>query len=275
MKSRVFLLGIVACLSGWLAVGPVHAGSAEDCKMRFKQQVAACADAAMANPARSPSDYSFWKDCTDRYKGELDACTGGGGDRSASTGASTMQPPAGCAAAKVAIDWILVKDAGARQSYNSAIARGRTVLEALIYAQRHNPNAQADLQACPGWAESYARALGAGQSLGAAAPQPPQQQETDLNCVILGPPTNDFAQMTAKGFNQWHWTIPVRQTCRAPVRVRFCLHQNNGFVKKAEHTYGPGFTQMDVVEFYVPYDLPGPDPIWVKCRPGDPCDIGC
>ena len=63
--------------------------------------------------------------------------------------------PAGCEEAKVNIDWVMTRDFAARLNYRTA-RQSRSPLEAVIFAQRHNPNAQATIRRCAAWSGDYA-----------------------------------------------------------------------------------------------------------------------
>ena len=53
-----------------------------------------------------------------------------------------------CAEAKIAIDWVLNKNRGARETYDGVRRRGEPPLAAVIWAQHHNRHAQAMLREC-------------------------------------------------------------------------------------------------------------------------------
>jgi hypothetical protein len=150
-----------------------------------------------------------------------------------------------------------------------------------MFAQRHNRGAQNTISGCPGDAERIAREILGGAAAGAQAKADVNKDApADLACVQLGPATNNYAAVMAKAdpksqLHQWVWTIPVRDTCKTPVRVRFCLRGSQGRVQTADHTYGPGYTTMDTVRFFETTVPPGPAPIFLKCRLGERCELGC
>lgn len=269
MEHARRILGSLALLLG---LHGAPAALADACTDDYKKKVADCAMVEMSSPEHDPYDTSFWDTCRAKYKQEKESCGGG-------TAASRVGSGVGGACGKVRenVEWILVRDAGARGSFETARARGSSVFESLIYAQRHNRDAQKTLTDCPTDALAIANALLGG----APAPDNGQTDEaTDLACVQFGPATNNYAEVIAKAdpkykLHQWMWTIPVKNTCKKPVRVKFCLRGSQGKVQMRDHTYGAGYTTMNTVDFYEVTDPPGPAPVFLKCRPGTRCELGC
>lgn len=72
-------------------------------------------------------------------------------------GGAERTPP-DCSEARINIDWVMLKDAGAWRSYSQA-RRSQPPLAALLYAQRHNARAQESIRRCSGWAAAYATEL--------------------------------------------------------------------------------------------------------------------
>jgi hypothetical protein len=136
-------------LGGW--DGTALANSDEACKARFKEQVGACANEAIADPARDASDFSFWKACQAKYEPDLEDCLDGAG----TSGSSVSPPPTPeCGEAKTAIDWVFA-DVGATKTFARHRQSGKSPLDSVIGAQGHNPHAQQMLRDCPSWAANY------------------------------------------------------------------------------------------------------------------------
>ncbi|MEA2783207.1 MAG: hypothetical protein QOK29_4751 [Rhodospirillaceae bacterium] len=288
--SRGFLsLAIVAalvtiCIGASYPTTRTSAASAEACKAQYKERIGNCANEAIADPSRDPSDFGFWQVCTEKYKSDYDACRSSNASTGASIGAA---PPSGCEEAKIAIDWILIGDAGALNSYQRAIKQGKPQLEALLYAQRHNPHAQEMIKKCAGWGVPYAGSIPASATIKGPAINgpgsgggPSGDGDWDPSCIVIGPVTQNYAQKKAQSADGtvplWSWTIPVGVNCKKPVRVPFCLHQDNDFIQLQEHIYGPGYLTISPVIFNViANDPPASTPVWLKCQLGLPCDLRC
>lgn len=68
--------------------------------------------------------------------------------------------PPGCREAKINIDWVLFKDAGAKGTYQAYRRRGESPVDAVISAQGHDPHAQQTIRDCYGWAQAYIASKG-------------------------------------------------------------------------------------------------------------------
>ncbi|GEP07381.1 hypothetical protein MOX02_54190 [Methylobacterium oxalidis] len=71
----------------------------------------------------------------------------------------TGPAPDNCASAKLNVDWVFT-DAGATRTYQGYRRAGRSPYDALHGAQDHNPAAQASLEQCRGWVETYLASRG-------------------------------------------------------------------------------------------------------------------
>jgi hypothetical protein len=80
--------------------------------------------------------------------------------------------PAGCdtAQARQNIDWVFV-DNGAFATFTSFLEDGSSLLDAVIGAQGHNPNAQAQIRSCAAWAASYIASTYGGAAAGVSSTQ--------------------------------------------------------------------------------------------------------
>lgn len=88
-------------------------------------------------------------------------------DRSGGGGQSRGGNDRVCAEAKINIDWVLFSDRGAYARFSQARGRGFSPLDAIIFAQSHNGNAQQTIMNCKDWATSY---LGGIPAAGAGGP---------------------------------------------------------------------------------------------------------
>ncbi|HEX7054100.1 MAG TPA: hypothetical protein VF211_09250 [Burkholderiales bacterium] len=70
--------------------------------------------------------------------------------------------PPECREAKINVDWVISRDAGARATYARLRAEGLSPIDAVIGAQGHNPHAQETLRLCAGWVSRYLAAQGMG-----------------------------------------------------------------------------------------------------------------
>jgi hypothetical protein len=62
--------------------------------------------------------------------------------------AAAPNDPAACREAKIGIHWVLALDEGARQTFDGAMRGGKSALEAVFWAQHHNPHAQDMIRRC-------------------------------------------------------------------------------------------------------------------------------
>ena len=53
-----------------------------------------------------------------------------------------------CKEAKIAVDWVLLEDAGTRSTFTNAIRSGSTTFDAVVFAQHHNRHAQDMIRGC-------------------------------------------------------------------------------------------------------------------------------
>lgn len=144
---RLFAVSFLA----FLAAISLAAADEATCKAEFKRQVGECANAAASDPARDPSDFTFWKACRQQHQPEYDRCMG----EANTTGASVDQPPTPqCQEAKIAIDWVF-SDSGATRTFVQNRNAGRSPYDSVIGAQGHNPHAQDMLRECAGWGSNY------------------------------------------------------------------------------------------------------------------------
>lgn len=132
------------CLSLLLAPGVVHSQvSLEQCRVEYNAAMKRClgrvndisAVAALIRKCRNLHDDKYQMCVTQASSGDARECNRD--------------------EAKINIDWVLFKDAGARATYNSFLQRGESSVDAVLSAQGHNPHAQQTIRNCRAWAKSY------------------------------------------------------------------------------------------------------------------------
>jgi len=176
------------------------------------------------------------------------------------TGASRLPPtgpertdltiPAGCAEAKKNIDWVMRYDARAWRSYGSA-RRSTGPYDSLLYAQRHNRNAQLTIARCAGWAEAYARSLERGRPLNPTTPgsnAPPSEGWMAFAVAVDG----TGIVVTSSGYPAiWQAERDVLSLCRArgarecqvvKIFSRGCSFIAGGRDARGRFVYGIGAT---------------------------------
>lgn len=95
--------------------------------------------------------------------------------------------------AKANLDWVFA-DAGARNSFTAARARGLSPLDAVLQAQGHNARAQQSLRDCAGWVEAQLAAKGAKRSKDDLPNR--RLSQADCKCLSVLP-----AQTNVRGYN--------------------------------------------------------------------------
>ena len=95
--------------------------------------------------------------------------------------------------AKANLDWVF-SDAGAKNTFAAARARGQSPLDAVLQAQGHNARAQQSLRDCAGWVEAQLAAKGAKRSKDDLPNRGLGQ--ADCKCLSVLP-----AQTNVKGYN--------------------------------------------------------------------------
>lgn len=113
-------------------------------------------------PARGQAEECRYDFDTKAFVGDC------GGD---STGGSTLGGAQNCDTqeAQIAVDWVF-QDVGALRTFQRFYGEGNSPLDSVIGAQGHNPGAQANLEACSGWAANYIATEYAGVIAGTTPP---------------------------------------------------------------------------------------------------------
>ncbi|MFZ1988366.1 MAG: hypothetical protein WAW96_01215, partial [Alphaproteobacteria bacterium] len=113
---------------------------AQDCGATSKATYKECLDrggSGAANSSLGNADFSYMETCTKQYKSDLAKCGGNQDELSQA-----------CREAKIGITWVLKLDAGARRTYESGLQSGMSSLDAVIWAQHHNPHQQQMIREC-------------------------------------------------------------------------------------------------------------------------------
>lgn len=202
MRSAGRSVGALALLclgaTGALVAGP-RSGGADTvvdrsgeayCQDVMNQAVAACiakGDPYHGGRSAGQADFSYIARCKADHQKDYDNCI------------ADMRPgacgPRAQQEAKINIDWVLQKDAGAQAQYRKFRANGQAPVDAVISAQAHNPHAQQTIRQCRDWAARYIAGLPQ-----PAPPAPPpgpmsrrQLTRDDCRCISILPTGNPDA----------------------------------------------------------------------------------
>lgn len=174
--------------------------------------------------------------CDAFVKPACERCVAGAGNRfvircadascSSFAGMDCVSPPADCSEAKQNVDWVLVKDGPALNTYFSARRAGESPFEALLTAQGHNPNAQASIRRCRAWVEEYLASAHpgkleppAGRPAAQGRPGTGAAEPFDLDCISVVDAVPGYAG------DGGLWYVDLYTENRCPVRVsgKFCV----------------------------------------------------
>jgi len=153
-RRALFAAGLASLLVVLPLLSTRSAGAgAGSCPDAAKASVTAClqrGQAAYANAALGQGDFAFMGACQAQYTKDLAQC---GAPAGGSNGGA-------CAEAKIDIAWVLQGDAGARATFQGGLQNGMSPLDAVIWAQHHDPHAQDVIRQCPSSVGLIASMLG-------------------------------------------------------------------------------------------------------------------
>lgn len=160
------------------------------CQDVVNKAVAACiaqGDPYHGGKSLGQADFSYIARCKADHQKDYDNCVAD--LRPGACGPRAQQE------AKINIDWVLQKDAGAQARYRKFRGDGQAPIDAVISAQAHNPHAQQTIRQCRDWAVKYIAGLPQ-----AAPPAPPpgpmsrrQLTPNDCGCISILPTGNPDA----------------------------------------------------------------------------------
>lgn len=164
----------------------------------------------------------------------------------------TATNPAQCEEAKINVDWVIARDAGAQQRYSSFRDRGQSPVDAVISAQAHNPHAQDTIRNCRAWAVDYLAGIGhspagEGNRQSGKAAQVKAEQDVDIE--------------KCSGFipNRWgqnRLNVTVSNQCDVPIIYSICFWYSDGWMISKRNATVPARNGGGIVE-HAWYDVPG------------------
>ena len=132
-----------------------------------------------------------------------------------------------CNEAKINVDWVIAKDAGAKRRFSSFLDQGQSPVDAVISAQAHNPHAQQTIRDCRNWAEAYLSSLG--YSAG-------QGQATDSQEARVPIAQCSKIETSPPGFG---FTVTPNNDCDVPVTFSVCFWFSDGWIGYSKNNYVP------------------------------------
>lgn len=174
----------------------------------------------MAEAQRSAAvgDVSYMSRCKAQYEPAYNRCRSG----------------AGVEACRENIAWIK-RDGGAWASFQDARRQGRSLLDSMLFAQRHNPSAQQSITSCGELALEIAQ-----QVLGDARRDTAAKQADDPStCAKVIWDDSDF---NSSGPDFWQVVARVTNNCTFNFKTAFCvrfLDQNVSTPQYNVSRYGP------------------------------------
>ncbi|WP_147250251.1 hypothetical protein [Bradyrhizobium sp. MOS003] len=144
-------------------------------------------------------DVSYISSCKARFEPEYEVCASGPGTE----------------ACRENIRWIGT-NAGARRSFEEARKQGRSLLDAMLFAQRHNPSAQKSIADCGEVALNLARQIFAENNQEKIA----EQTQDASSCASVVWDDSDFDN---GGPDFWHVFARVTNNCNFRFKTAFCI----------------------------------------------------
>ncbi len=143
-----------------------------------------------------------------------------------------------CAEAKINIDWVLEQDSGARSTFSNAVRGGLSNFDAVVFAEHHNPHAQATIRGCRYSSQYIAEALratmpstggGAPSARGAAPGAPPYgpQLGDRVGGVTTRQITTNTNEIEIWAHNDNPFSVMVQLTPTRCQNVFFCHNSSN------------------------------------------------
>lgn len=150
-----------------------------------------------------------------------------------------------CSEAKQNVEWVLLKDKGARNTFETARRSGQSPFDALLTAQGHNPRAQASIRQCRAWVQEYLAEADLGTPSTDAKPPgadtgsgPDNDFNLDCISVVSTAPAYDAAGRL------WYVDLYTENRCTRRVRGTFCVaFGSRQYVSKALQYFRPGVAE--------------------------------